>query len=405
MIKALRKICRVALRCIPPCVVSHKKNSIVFVSYPDVSDNSFALFQYLYENLDDRWSYNWLVQDIDVARTITKRDCPAINMERVRFFAPRNIPLWYRTRLFDYQFDTTGASYSKNQFKKFLSVSLWHGSPLKAIGNLVAPGVIKESPDLFCSAHPRFNPFLAAGMAMYEEGIMITGYPRNDWLTGTLPSYNPVSTQNMYIVWMPTFARSSGLVTTNTCKESKSNSLRIERTSYKGTDSSIEQNSLGCMLFSELPLLEQHLASLDMRLIIKLHSHDDRNLCEFESLSHIEVIRGNDPRMFGSGLYGLLHRSVALISDCSSVIFDYALTEKPIAIDMTSLHGYTRPLNFPFPADGDEELYQVRNREDVMSFLTEVRRGARTTGKFKEKFNAPSHRSFSENVARAVGLL
>jgi len=389
MIKALRKICRTALRCIPPCVVSHKKNSIVFVSYPDVSDNSFALFQYLYENLDDRWSYNWLVQDIDVARTITKRDCPAINMERVRFFAPRNIPLWYRTRLFDYQFDTTGASYSKNQFKKFLSVSLWHGSPLKAIGNAVTPGAYLDHPDLFCSAHPRFNPFLAAGMDMPDNGTMVTGYPRNDWLTGTLPSFNPVNIQEKYAVWMPTYAKSSAQL----------------NNSYKGIDSSIEQNSLGCMLFSELPLLEQHLASLDMRLIIKLHSHDDRNLCEFESLSHIEVIRGNDPRMFGSGLYGLLHRSVALISDCSSVIFDYALTEKPIAIDMTSLHGYTRPLNFPFPADGDEELYQVRNREDVMSFLTEVRRGARTTGKFKEKFNAPSHRSFSENVARAVGLL
>lgn len=373
-------------------VIQHFKSStktIAFYSHPDISDNSFALFQFLYTTLNDDWHFYWVVENKEVAKHILIRDIANINLNRVTFLYANKFITWIITRFSFFQFDTHGAPYEKIKRSRTVSVSLWHGSPLKAIGNAVLENSVINCPDYLCSGHNIFNKIFSKSLNIPEINIVTTGYPRNDWLTGKMLSSNTVNIDGCYVVWMPTYASSSCV---------------LYKKTYMGVDSDLEHNSLGCILIDELIDLDKYLTKINLKVIIKLHSHDDRNAYKNSLYQNIMIIKGNDERMFGSGLYGLLFRSSALITDCSSIIFDYAITNKPIAIDMTSIASYVRPLNLNI-INENNSLYKIFNYSDLCLYLSKVLDNPIPSDEINNRYNFICKDSFCSNVSREVGLL
>lgn len=364
------------------------KKEIVFWSDPDVSDNSFAIFQYLIERFGNKWSYCWVVGDIETSKKIIARDCPQWKNVSIRYLSKRSWLTWYYTRLCQLSFDTHGAPYEKKKFYPSFAISLWHGSPLKAIGNVVEPGLFRDySVDLLCSAHPCFNDYFVSGLSVKKSSIINIGYPRNDWLTGALRSYCPDFIVNKkFVVWMPTYSTSIG---------------SIDGGGYQGRDSVTSDNSLGCVSFDDLKIVDDHLGKLGLFMIIKLHSYDLRNYILKSMFTNIKVLGRDDLSVRGSGLYGILSRSEALISDCSSVIFDYMLTGKRIAIDTISLKNFSRKFNFKF--DPDEEGFDsVSDLASLCGFLESVAFPRTEAAYRKDKYNIVTRGSFCEELVKVI---
>lgn len=305
-----------------------RPKEIVFYSDPDVSDNSLFLFTYLRRVLDSDWKFLWVVKDIEYSRLYLKS--AGFLDDRVIFLSKSSrLPVFFRTRLCAWQFDTHGAPTEKIPFRNRVAVSLWHGSPLKRIGNDITPGSFSGGHDYVVSAHSFFNNAFSSGLGVDLTKLIVTGYPRNDVLVRSVVKLP------RYIVWMPTYGKSDG--------ESRGGG-------YSGVDSLVPDNSLGFVGFDDLKRLDEVLSRTGVRLVVKLHPYDVRNgfVELYENFRMIDVIKANDPRVAGEGLYVLLAGASGLVSDCSSVIFDFMLTGRPIAIDMESLKLYKRPFAFAF---------------------------------------------------------
>lgn len=356
------------------------KKSIAFYSDPDVSDNSLAIFLYIKNMNLSGWTFIWVVGDVKSSKEVLKKIEP--NISNVLFLRKNSIYAWIKTRYCKYQFDTHGAPYEKPFLSKRISICLWHGSPLKLIGNSINPGSFNGGQDITVCAHSVFIDPISEGLNVKKEKIFIGGYPRNDFI------FTNKNYKTKFIVWMPTYASSVG---------------SADGRGYKGKDSVVSNNSFGAIDFSQLNFLNKILLQLNIVLKIKLHPYDARNFEENEQYSNIFIIKNSDISNFGLSTYKMLANSCALISDCSSVIFDYMLTGKPIAIDTASLEGFVRPMLFDL-VKSDPGLYKINNIDEFISFAEKIKNNSYKINYDVKKYNKDCEFNFCKKIVELVGI-
>ncbi|MEF4850650.1 CDP-glycerol glycerophosphotransferase family protein [Escherichia coli] len=308
-----------------------KQKIVIFNSFPDLSDNALAYHQYLRESQPD-WNTVWFIQNFQYATQIIKAE----ELSNIKLVKSGSLKAVYYFLCAKVQVDTHGAGYWKFERTKLpLIISLWHGSPIKKIGkDIDKKSQFKQ--DLLTSGADYFNVFYRSGLASANCKIVTTGYPRNDWLTGKLTTqYDPSTINCPYIVWMPTYVISKGSSLGNV---------------GNFNDGEIKTDCLSFLSQTDMVSMDAFLAKLGMKLVVKLHPFDILNEHDFNKmqLNNFLIIKADDPSMCGSRLYGMLKHSNALITDYSSVIFDYICTNKPIGIDMNACARYTRAKYFEY---------------------------------------------------------
>ncbi len=221
--------------------------------------------------------------------------------------------------------------------------NLWHGIPLKKIefdidrGPLVKrfknPGLklrlfkpwFYRRPDYVLSTSETVSALFASAFRVPEERCVPFGYPRTDIffqeqerIRAHIKQYEPREMEEL----LESFARFERVVLyMPTWRDDKSDFV--------------------ARAFPDLDRLNAVLKKKNTLLLVKLHPNDAR-LQLFENFSHIRSVPAK------VDLYPLLPFTHGLITDYSSIYFDYMLLNKPIVFYAFDLENYTKLRGFYF---------------------------------------------------------
>lgn len=282
------------------CFLRVRRRQIVFISYPDATDNAFAMFSYL----------QCRSKHLDIVWLVDKND-PAIaaRVQGARVVRRRSLRGILALVTAHLVFHTHGLPrYAKRRPSQII-VNLWHGMPLKKIGALLSDGPNVPLGDYAIATSELFRDVLAQAFQMLPERVLVTGLPRNDRLLKTSGAPPKVP------LWMPTFRHSHGGVTRQDSLFSPRCFVRLLREVDAG------------------------LTARDLRITLKLHPMDVLNTMLTPDFKAIDLIFGHDERQ---SVEDLLASSSALITDYSSAAIDYLILQRPIGYFCPDLDQYSR---------------------------------------------------------------
>lgn len=313
------------------------ENKVIFLSSPDIADNSFTFFKYLIENYSDKYIFIWLLDDMSNLPQYKKMIRNNINIDnkilkKIEFFSKNSIKALYHYINSKYIFFThgfyTGMSLPKNQVR----VNLWHGMPLKAIGHLNVHGDISTIPksSFTLATSNLYQNIISKVFALPLDKVLLTGQPRCDLLTqksNCLKKLGIVKeSYEKIIFWAPTFRYSIN--------------SKINDGSFNSYLPILKEN--------ELEELNIYLNSIDIFMLVKLHPMDILNLYNFEQFTNIKIIKDRVLLKEGCQLYSLLSEVDILLTDYSSIYIDFLLLNRPIIFAIDDFEAYKETRNFVF---------------------------------------------------------
>lgn len=257
---------------------------------------------------------------------------------------------------------------SQNQ----IVVNLWHGTPLKKIGKLTKDEIFKnERIDTFSfllASSELFVPIMAKAFGCTEDKVKVFGHTRNDYLFSKNDALTKVGIDrkrfDKFILWMPTF------------RQSKDNRFSDSDILNTETMLPILDN------YQKLREMDVILKRLNNLLVIKIHPY-----AKFKDiqLSNILMMKNDDILPKGVKLYEFVKDFDALITDYSSIYFDYMLLDRPIAFTLDDYQSYADNRGFVF--ENAKEYMpgsHIYNFKDMEQFVGEVTKGI---DNYKQKRN------------------
>lgn len=188
-----------------------------------------------------------------------------------------------------------------------------------------------------------------------NEKQIFLGYPMHDCLyEDGSGDFEKISRKyyDCKVLWMPTFRKTND---------------------FHRNDSTAEF-PLGLPIFKtieELEELNKMLISFNAILIIKIHPMQDRTTVKIGQYSNIVVLDANSVKHLNINNYKLMKDVDALISDYSSVAYDYLHLNRPIAYTMDDINDYKLGLLF----DNPQEFLAgpiLNNSDDFVKFIVSV---------------------------------
>jgi CDP-glycerol glycerophosphotransferase (TagB/SpsB family) len=330
-----------------------KKERIIFSSYPDVSDNAFALFNYMKSDLRlNDCSFVWLTEENPNRYAKYAKD-PRVKIVKKNSFTGMYFYLSAKVAFYTHGLYSDTTSYNKKK-----RVNLWHGMPFKKVGALDDNfnGIVPLQDWLIVTSKTCAEIY-SKSFKISEEKVVTLGQARNDLLkeeTGFLKKKTiQISKYNKVVAWLPTY------------RKSNFGDIRED-----GVYSSCKVGFLDIKMFAELNLF---LSDKNIFLIIKIHPMDVFNDDLFKNFKNILFIKNKDLCENDEQLYPILGVTDALITDYSSVFIDYLLLNKPMAFDLNDFEEYNKNRGFLF-VEPKKMLAgsHIYNYEDLVNFLEEV---------------------------------
>jgi len=314
-------------------ILRKNKNKVCFVSFPDFSDNCMSVFDYMVSKKLMQYEIVWLVNNLYVPEDIVELQ----KQFKIKVIKQKSLLGILNYMTSKYIFYTHGAFNGVECLDKQIVVNLWHGMPLKNIGYL--DNATKEEVAHFTYAlatSEEFEDVIAKAFGVDKDKVLVTGLPRNDRMNkfrNLLYKLGIDGEQyNKKILWMPTYRKS--------------------KMGDKREDGNCKDSQLPLLSKDELVDLNKYLVENENLLIIKLHPMDTLKKIDFDKLTNIKIVINNDFKNIGEQLYSLFQEVDALITDYSSVYFDFMLLNKPIGFVMDDIGEYSSSRGFVF-----EDIY------------------------------------------------
>lgn len=213
--------------------------------------------------------------------------------------------------------------------KNQVSFDLWHGFPLKGMHYMDHNDYRKKdkfNATYILSTSNLFNTFLNACIAENISKYKVLGYPRNDYLfkSDGINNLNHLienSTKfNKIILFMPTWRRSN---------------LDIEE----------ERKRANIFLFSDFESRDfnKFLIENNYLFVMKFHPNEEKIMIDQfskEIKSNMTIITNELLSDKNKDFYEIVNSSDILITDYSSICFDYLLINKPIIFINSDIDSY-----------------------------------------------------------------
>lgn len=356
-------------------------NSIVFQSEGDFWDNAYALFDYMITNkFNDDYKLIWLVQDPQQYQNYRYK-----NVEFVKRNSDIFKEMLYEQKIMrsSHFFFFTHRGY-KQRRKNQVVINLWHGSVVMKACNGV-PKIFKTF-DYQCCSSPIAAERMRNFTGVRENQIIINSDCRQDYLFSDCKDLIRSflgNSYNKYILGMPTFKKAK-----------------------QWTDAVTESWILPVIRNkNEFDRLNAFCKKENILLILKIHHLEDVSFIDATSTTNIRIIKDEDLQKAGIQLYQLIGKTDALLTDFSSVAYDYMLLNKPIGYMVSEKNNYSRG----FIIENIEEEMpgeKINNLKDLENFLLNVKDGIDL---YKEKRDIIKNKFFvyqnSDNCERLLKLL
>lgn len=298
------------------------------------ADNPRYFYLYLHQFQRDKVKAIWISKNKDIVNLLN------INGYTAYYFKSLN-GIWYSLRAKVYLYDNYSKDINFWLSGGAIKINLWHGIPLKKIQmdnifdkvrhpdnkwikmKYFLRRMSDEKPSHFVltTSESLIKIFKSA---FNTKHVLVSGYPRNDTLCSKL----------IVNVLLPEEKKSLELINKSKCK-----TVLLYMPTFRDSEElffeKVNENDL-----------KDYLKSKDMLLCVKLHPKSKLNK-DFNKLGgeNIQIIDPNvDP-------YILLQLADALITDYSSIYFDYLLLDRPIIFfnyDMQEYLSNTRELYFSY---------------------------------------------------------
>ncbi|MEM1673025.1 MAG: CDP-glycerol glycerophosphotransferase family protein [Archaeoglobaceae archaeon] len=235
--------------------------------------------------------------------------------------------------------------------KDQVCIQTWHGFPIKSLGILddvdrndvdYLTRMIELS-DFWLSYSATYTTIINACFPHLVENYLLTGMPRNDFLftdksfaVQKLSTLIGLSAEELMfkrlILYCPTY-----------------------RSTLRRKDSQISANDLYELINSRIFL--DYLETSQTLLVVKLHPFEEHIASNLErSSKNIFLLRNSDLLLNKIDLYEFLPAFDLLVTDFSSIYFDWLLLNKPIVFFVPDLYSYSKlrdfllsPLDFWMP--------------------------------------------------------
>jgi CDP-glycerol glycerophosphotransferase (TagB/SpsB family) len=335
------------------------KLRLVFISFPDAADNSWHLYRYMVEHVQGH-EFVWLCEQPSGVRGRIEQENQRSGRNTVmvaRRLSLKGIWLLITARLI---FTSHGVPRFVGRACGRTVVNLWHGMPIKVIGYLDQEnqrGVTYC--DYTLSTSPLYTRVMAQAFKIPESHVLEVGLPRNDALVtkrtaterAAIIAALGIEAEADVIFWLPTYRRSGR---------------------REGRDDSKESSFLDEWhedLFQKLDAAAQ---ATGRCIVIKLHPLDRLNGDPPKAVyKNVKFFTAAAWRSLDIDLYDGLAISAALISDISSVLIDYVVTNKPMAITIKAeSHGVDELI--PSSASILMNCQRIEGDADLLKFITSV---------------------------------
>lgn len=356
------------------------QNILVFHSFPDYSDNPFALYKYLmgqtkYSNYKMVWILSHPTEELI---TIIRAENPHVTISHS---TARNWIYIILSRYILSSHNAYGYLHFRQPRKLF---NLWHGMPLKKIclDNPFETFDGAGNPYLSTIATSEFfQNKLSSAFGISKDNILITGMPRADLLFEKSSFLEKVCNGKKYRsigIWMPTF------------RQSNVDTFRSDAQMENGFFNYWDENTLN--------KINDSLVSTNDFLILKIHPADLLQTKKSIRLSNILILRNEDMparetnRLLGSVDY--------LITDYSSAWVDFDVLNKPMGFVINDFTEYIK--GRPMYINAEQFPGKLINSfPDFIDFVKNHKQYNTDTGNF---FNQYKDNKNSERVACALSL-
>ena len=225
--------------------------------------------------------------------------------------------------------------------KRQIYIEMWHGFPLKAIFKMeknIKYETIKENikrwkkVDFIFSYSQLYNSLLSAMLEINFDKFVITGMPRNDLLLITNGKKNlekliKRNLQNTKIIlYLPTFRKG-----------------RLNKINGKERKKLIDFEEFNINKFDEF------LKDINALFIAKFHPVEEKNLkgiIKENRTENIVIIENEFLKQNFVDFYEILNSADILITDYSSVYFDFLLLDRPIIFVPFDIEEYRKNRGF-----------------------------------------------------------
>lgn len=319
------------------------KNVIIFESTPDLSDNTKAVFdEMLLRKLNKKYKLVWMLYG---SETKLKSDTPNVYY----------LPHWYpRSKYFCKvsKLKICCNRFLEKEDEKQICIYLSHGTAMKDIRHSYR---LPDSVDHCIAASPQLERFHAFVLNFDPEKTVGLGFPRNDAL---IRSNAPIremleTTSKRVVVWYPTFRQ-------HNC---------VKYTQVR--DPIPLLHDLECA-----EKLNEAAARADTLIVIKPHFAQDTQYIKRMDLSNIRFIDDDFFAEHNVSSYEFVGNCDALVTDYSSIYFDYTLCDRPVAAIWEDIEEYKKKPglveNYEYLAKGMEKVYTL---EEFIAFIGRVGEG------------------------------
>ena len=326
--------------------IIHTDKVILFESHPDFTCNTYPVYLKLRKMLPD-YKMVWMLHGTD-----TK------DADDTLIFAPKSL----KTKLKKYYYLAKAKAiiscngYVPKLKAEQLSLYLDHGAPLKNVTgmyNLADPSV-----DFHNVLSPFFDDILLKETGGTPDKFVHLGFPRCDYFFSESRQQDiDQIVKGKYIVWLPTFRG------------------HFEKIRDDAPGSPF--NNIGVPVFYSLESLKSFdgfLRDNGITILYKPHPAQDLDVVKEAHFSNFRIIYDADILTRNLQLYEVIAQSEALITDYSSIFWEYMLLDRPIAITNDDIEEYRAGLSFIMDIESvySQTAEVVPDEESMRAFVLNV---------------------------------